>query len=144
VRSLCDEVGIERGADGTTVTTRYTLGHPAVVGGESPAEPGERTPQRFEAVVTRRDPAVVPVRGVVDAATVGLLRTEVLRHGVDPVVLDLSAVDLLASAGVQLLHELSTHDRIRLAAAAGSPARYVLGLTGLESLLLEPVAHPGE
>lgn len=137
VRSLCDELHLDRGAHGTTLRTCRGLGHPAVVGLDDVPAAAAAAPQRFETVVTRRDPTVVTVRGVVDAATVGLLRSEVLRHGSDPVVLDLSPVELLASAGVQLLHELSADDRIRLAAPPGSPARIVLDLTGLDGLLLE-------
>jgi serine phosphatase RsbU (regulator of sigma subunit)/anti-sigma regulatory factor (Ser/Thr protein kinase)/anti-anti-sigma regulatory factor len=140
MRSLCDEVTVDRGAGGTTVLTRRALGHPTVVGTEGgPVEPAARPSPRFDAVVTRRDPTVVTVRGVVDAATVGLLRSEVLRHGADPVVLDLSPVDLLASAGVQLLHELSADGRVQLAATPESPARLVLDLTGLGTLLVGSV-----
>ncbi|MGQ0575763.1 MAG: SpoIIE family protein phosphatase [Pseudonocardia sp.] len=137
VRSLVHAAQVDRRPDGTTVTLRHPLLRPAQLGLVSIATPVPAVPEPFDAVVTRREPTVLSVRGPVDAATAGLLRAAVGREGGRELVLDLARVTMLASAGVQLLHELAGPD-LRLVAPPGSPARSVLALVDLEHLLAEP------
>ncbi|AEV83158.1 hypothetical protein ACWT_2136 [Actinoplanes sp. SE50] len=139
LRLLTDEVTIERRDDGTTVTMLCTLGHPTVIG-LTASTPTLVEQEPFDVVPVRRDPTVLSVRGPIDASTTALLRTGTLRHGAGlegPVVLDLEQVTFLASAGVQLLHELTHDGRVELAAPVGSLARHVLDLTGLSALSSE-------
>jgi len=123
--------------DGTTATMRRQLAHPARVGSARPApSDGKSRTEPFSAVVTRHNPTVITARGTVDASTVGLLSTEIAKHGADPVVIDLALVTFLASAGVRLLHDLITRHDMRLHAPAGTPAHEVLNLVGLSDLLI--------
>ncbi|NMI00348.1 hypothetical protein [Pseudonocardia acidicola] len=66
------------------------------------------------------------------------VHAELADAGVGRPTLDVSAVSQLAGAGVGLLRELTTQMRLRLVAAAGCPARTVLGVTGLDELLGHP------
>lgn len=140
MRALTDRVDVDHTGGGTVVDLRRRPGHPTVIG--TTDAPSAAVPVGgLDVVVTRRDPTVLEVRGPVDAGTTALLRTELARHGSGPLVLDLTRVTFLASAGVQLLFELTRGDGIRLVAGPDTPARQVLDLTGLTSLLY-PAASP--
>ena len=132
----CTDLKLDQCDDGTTATMRRQLTHPAVVGSARPAPDGKPRTEPFSAVVTRHDPTVITARGTVDAGTVGLLSTEIAKHGAAPLVIDLALVTFLASAGVQLLHDLITQHDVRLHAPAGTPAHEVLNLVGLSDLLI--------
>ena len=71
----------------------------------------------------------------VDATTVHLLRTAVTTQAAQNLVLDLTDVSFLASAGVQLLHELVARDGLRLVAPTTSTAHRTLGLVALDALV---------
>lgn len=108
--------------------------HDRSAGKEPPVIHSSTRPGR-RAGVARHDPTVITARGTVDAGTVGLLSTEIAKHGAAPVVIDLALVTFLASAGVQLLHDpIARHD-VRLHAPPGTPAHQVLNLVGLDDLL---------
>ncbi len=85
---------------------------------------------------------VVEVAGDVDDGSVGAVRAgvdEALEVGARAVVLDLTRVALLASAGMTLLLDLTDGLRGRgcalLIAGAGRPVRRPLALTGLDRVL---------
>ena len=133
----CTDLKLDQRDDGTTATMRRQLAHPARVGSaRPPPTDGKSRTEPFSAVVTRHNPTVITARGTVDASTVGLLSTEIAKHGADPVVIDLALVTFLASAGVRLLHDLITRHDMRLHAPAGTPAHEVLNLVGLSDLLI--------
>jgi serine phosphatase RsbU (regulator of sigma subunit)/anti-sigma regulatory factor (Ser/Thr protein kinase) len=139
MRAVCDEVVIDSGPQGTNVTMCLTPRHPTVV-----AQDDDRTllpppaPSEFHTTITDT-PGQRPrlaVHGPLDTTTTSLLRAAVQRHNNGPVIVDLTAVSLLASAGVQLLHQLTGELAIQLWAPPGSAARYVLDLTDLSSRAL--------
>jgi anti-anti-sigma factor len=145
IRSLSDEVQIERGAGGTTLTLRRRLLHPTVIGLSEHLAPTAMAMPRFQAAITRVDPTVLEITGPLDATTTDQLRAAVMHHANaadQPLVVDLTPVSFLASSGVQLLHDLSADlgDGLRLHATPGCPAAYVLKLTGLDRLLAQTEA----
>ena len=75
------------------------------------------------------------VTGPVDAVAADRLRRELAtatRGGTQPLLLDLSGVTLLGSAGVQTIFDVVRLDRgLRVLAPAGSPAQHVLHLVQL-------------
>jgi anti-anti-sigma factor len=86
------------------------------------------------------------VRGPIDMATVAEFRDRVQdvgRGGSLPLEVDLTDVSHLASAGVQVLHQLAEQmgadgRALRLVAPPGCPAWPVLELTGLAHLVGPP------
>lgn len=144
IRSLTREVEIVPGVHGTTVTARRPLQRGAVVGRPA-AEPTvrpDRSRPAYRSQVLRGEPAVLALGGVIDAGVEERLRTDLLhaaRGGAVALVVDLDRVLLLASAGVQVLHELAGPLHLRLRAAPGTPARTVLDLAGLAA---EPAERP--
>ena len=91
----------------------------------------------------RPDVAVVEVRGDVEAASVGPVRggvEEAVEAGARTVVLDLSGVAMLASAGMTLLLEVdrSLRERdciLRLVTGTVRSVRRPLAITGLDRVL---------
>lgn len=147
IRAMSDEMEIDRTDNGTTVRFRRTLTHPAVIG--SPTGTARLTglpALGFRVTAAGDDPPLLTVTGPVDAMTVPELESRMLaagRGGTRPVVVDLSAVTMLASAGVRLLHELAAATDgskvgFRLIAPADCPTRDVLRITGLDDLVEEP------
>ncbi|WP_442901991.1 STAS domain-containing protein [Geodermatophilus sp. FMUSA9-8] len=75
-----------------------------------------------------------------DVATAGRFADELgaaARGGLHPLLVDLTAVEILANAGVRVLFEYrdrfaTTGHPPTLVAAAGSPAQRVLDLVGLD------------
>ena len=105
----------------------------------SPVRPGSPS----LSVVHRDGTALVLLGGDVDVAAAGPLETEILEQVDDApaVVVDLSAVAFLDSAGLRLLdHLVGACDRrgapVRLVAAEGSPARLPIALCGFRDGLL--------
>ncbi|MEU4691916.1 SpoIIE family protein phosphatase [Actinoplanes sp. NPDC023714] len=141
MRACTDDMRVDQRDTGTTVTLRRSIAHPTVVGrtDTTPPEPGP-APRTFDLAITRREPTVLSVRGPIDASTVHLLRTAVTTEAGQDLVLDLTEVTFLASAGVQLLHELVARDGVRLVAPTTSTAHQTLGLAALESLIIGPTA----
>ena len=141
MRTCTDDMRLDQRDNGTTITQQRRVVHPTVVGrtDTTPPEPG-LGPRPFDIAITRRDPTMLSVRGPIDATTVHLLRTAVTTHATHNLVLDLSDVTFLASAGVQLLHELTVSDGLRLVAPPTSAAHQTLVLVALESLVTGPTA----
>ncbi|WP_306215849.1 SpoIIE family protein phosphatase [Actinoplanes sp. RD1] len=141
MRACTDDLRLDHRHTGTTVTLRRSIVHPTVIGQTHATrpEPGP-APHSFDVAITRRDPTVLSVRGPLDATTVHLLRTALTTHAAPGLVLDLTDVTFLASAGVQLLHEWVARDALRLVAPATSTAHQTLGLAALESLVAGPAA----
>lgn len=102
-------------------------------------------PRTVDVAVRRAEPDahVVAVLGDVDAAGVGAVRAgvdEALGAGARTVVLDLTGVVLLASAGMTLLLEVDADLRTRgcallLVADAVRAVRRPLAITGLDRVL---------
>jgi PAS domain S-box-containing protein len=129
------------GARGTTVTIRHRLRHPAVLATGTSATAASRPadPPFAVRIVTGEPRPRVRVTGPVDITTSGEFTRSLLaacRGGVLPLIADLDAVTLLASAGVRALFEvtgqLAAHQQdLVLIAGPASPARAVLDLVGL-------------
>ncbi|MFR9801232.1 ATP-binding protein [Pseudonocardia sp. RS010] len=137
VRDLCDDLAVDPGPGGTTVTALLAVGRPVVVG-ETPRPGPVAVPEAF-AVRSGDAPGVVLVRGDVDLPAVASLRAALLAAAASgaPCELDLSAATLFASAGVRLLHQLDAETDLRVVAPPGAAARPVLELTGLAHLLTD-------
>ena len=129
------------GARGTVVTTRHRLHRQPMLsplGASVPAARAAHPP--FAAELTGRGSAPrVQVSGPVDVTTADRLASWLLhacRAGVLPLTVDLSAVTILASAGVHALYrvaaQLAVHGHeLTLISEADSPAAAVLDLAGL-------------
>jgi serine phosphatase RsbU (regulator of sigma subunit)/anti-sigma regulatory factor (Ser/Thr protein kinase)/anti-anti-sigma regulatory factor len=132
MRELVDDVAVRSDAEGTTVTLTQRVQRPAVLGAAAPAPSAVIGP---EDLTVEAGEGCVRVAGPVDAATAGRLRAALLtagRGGPDGLVVDLTGVTQLASAGVHVLHELAAQDAgLRLVAPPDRPAHAVLVLTGL-------------
>lgn len=153
VQEMTQSLTIEHGGDasragsapGTTVTARLPL-HVPVVFAHS-AEPGGAArddTQPFAARFQDLPRRSVVVTGSVDAGSAAVFRAriaEAARGGLYPLTIDLSAVELLGSAGVRVLFEIqeafAAHGtRLSLLASPG-PARDVLELVGLDGLIAD-------
>ncbi|MGY1650106.1 SpoIIE family protein phosphatase [Geodermatophilus sp. SYSU D01119] len=143
-QQLTDSLHVQRsGGAGTVVTLRHRLHRPAMLGSDVGRGTAVAPREPFGVAADQPDGPAGPVRlrvsGPVDVTSVEELdRTMAAstRGGVLPLTVDLSAVTLLASAGVQVLHRmrdlLAGHGReLVLLAPPGSAARAVLDLVGL-------------
>jgi serine phosphatase RsbU (regulator of sigma subunit)/anti-sigma regulatory factor (Ser/Thr protein kinase) len=136
MRAICDEVVIDSGPHGTSVAMTLHPRHSTVVDHDddgAPQNPVPRTAFRTTVTGVDRSRPRVTVHGPVDATTTPLLRAAVQRFETWPLILDLSPVTLLASAGVQFLYQLTQDRQVELHAPTGCAARYVLDLTDLAS-----------
>jgi anti-sigma regulatory factor (Ser/Thr protein kinase) len=137
MRELTTDLNVVRLPTGTTIELWQRLVRPVVQGttGQLRGSPSaERSPLRITRVQEHPDGAVVlRCSGVVDATTVTEF-SDALQDsraaGTWPVVVDLTAVALLNSAGVRALAEQMT-PLVTLVAAPGSHARSVLDLMHL-------------
>ncbi|MCW2798299.1 SpoIIE family protein phosphatase [Nocardioides sp.] len=134
-QGLADELTVERHPLGT----RARLRHRPSVAPEFLSVSGEADPDRASRggrlQVTFGD-ARLALTGALDQWSVSDLRSSlahVTRGGTTDVLVDLSEVSILASAGVQVLVEQLTRPEvsIRLLAPIGSPAQHVLDLARL-------------
>jgi anti-anti-sigma factor len=100
VRALMHAVDIDEGADGTTVSARYFPGGAPV---PVPAAPG---PMGIEIDHAGAAP-VVRLSGEIDRSNAGELEPRLLALAPGPVVLDLSGLAFLGSAGMQVLFTLA-------------------------------------
>jgi PAS domain S-box-containing protein len=139
MRAVCDEVVIDSGTDGTSVAMTVRPRHATVVGrDDDSAVPVPAARAAFRTAVTDEpgDRPRVTVHGPIDATTTPLLKAAIQRYETRSLVLDLSRVTLLASAGVQFLYRLTEDSPVELHAPPDCPARYVLDLTDLGSRVL--------
>jgi anti-anti-sigma factor len=129
------------GAMGTVVAMRHRLHRQPMVAPLAVGPPVTRTtslPFAVEMVAAEPVPQV-RVSGPVDHATADRLASQLLttcRAGVLPLAVDLSAVTMLASAGVRVLYriaaQLAAHGQeLTLISEPGSPAAAVLDLVQL-------------
>lgn len=125
---------------GTVVTLGHRLHHPALLASEPESALDPRSvSMEFATHLDEGPPRTITVSGPVDFATAEEFAdrlTHASRGGVHSLTVDLSDVDMLASAGVRVLFEvrdqLATHDSaLSVLADAGSPAHTVLDLVGL-------------
>jgi serine phosphatase RsbU (regulator of sigma subunit)/anti-sigma regulatory factor (Ser/Thr protein kinase)/ABC-type transporter Mla MlaB component len=139
---LMDHLRVEPGAQGTVARIRHALTRPARLLSLDFAPP----PPLPEPAPTFRvieepgdDEARVRLEGPLDRATVSLAEHELLRRGrggAAALTVDLSAVTVLASAGVSMLHRLAARHTeqnrlLTIDAAPGTPAETVLSLVAL-------------
>jgi anti-sigma regulatory factor (Ser/Thr protein kinase) len=137
MRELCDAVEISHppaAATGTTVRLTHRLRRPVTIGLPGP-QPVRAARADQLVVEVDEDTGHAVVAGPIDMATAEKLRPTLLhatRGGVRELTVDLSAVTVLSSAGVQLLHDLAAiAPGLTLAAVPGKPAHDVLRLVGL-------------
>jgi anti-anti-sigma factor len=141
IRSCMDTVEIDRTASGTTVLIDRTLSRRPVVGPEraGPRRTARSTEDDFRVEIIDVNPPHVAVYGPIDLpSAVELHRRleDASGGGVLPLTIDLTSVNHLASAGVQLLYQLAEQmaadgSRLRLIASTGTAAQQVLALTAL-------------
>jgi serine phosphatase RsbU (regulator of sigma subunit)/anti-sigma regulatory factor (Ser/Thr protein kinase) len=147
-RALVERLDVRPGTDGTTATLTYRLRRRARLLDTAAPTPA-RSARRFSDelrlaetdVLADHGPdgraTIVSASGPIDLVSADQLRRELLqltRGGTRPILLDLSEVTLLASAGVQVLHELHAGSGLTLRAPAGSPAQHVLEIVRLPYL----------
>ncbi len=132
VRGLVDSLRLEHGPGGTTATFRHRLGRPVQLlsatpaGLRGPVEPGRQAPYS-----ARREGPLLNVRGALGQEEADQLRVDLqleTRGRTLPLQVDLSEVTHLASAAVQVLHEVVAIDGAELVlhAPAGTIAQHVL------------------
>ncbi|MBP2381703.1 SpoIIE family protein phosphatase [Brachybacterium sacelli] len=140
--SLVDWMSIVHGdarTGGTTVTLRRRLWKPAQVTSRSDIVPARPERSDLDLTVAGGLPPRVDVAGQIDITTIRAFTDQLdaaCRGGLRPLVVDLTEVDLLASAGVRVLlsmrERLAMHGhRLDLISATGTPTQTVLDLVGL-------------
>lgn len=123
---------------GTVATVRHRLRRPAALA-SAPAS-SDRPAAAYATDVEEGPAPVLRVHGPVDFATAERFADDLAgasRGGLHPLTVDLTAVPVLASAGVSALFSArdqhTTHGHaLTLVAASGTPARRVLELVGLD------------
>jgi anti-anti-sigma factor len=125
VRGLMSEVEVDGAPEGTTVTVRYRpagLDAPPVPAGGAAATAIERGPEMTVARLT----------GEIDELSVSAVEASLAEIGAEPVVVDLSGVAFIGSAGVRLLFALAERvSRLVLVAPADAPFRRALEVAEL-------------
>src|SRR2546429_3772681 len=142
-REFSDEFQLDISTAGTTVSLAKALQSPISVEGDAPWK-AARPPDGLEVdVALTPDGVVISLTGSLDSSTIDRLQSSLLdieRHGPLPLTLVLDELILLASAGLRTLYEyagrpLGGRRPLRLVASAGSPARDVLAVSGLDQLV---------
>jgi PAS domain S-box-containing protein len=132
--------GAPPGSRGTVVTLRQELHRPAMLASQaSVATAVSQAAVPFAAELVAAAAPYMRVAGPVDGTTAAPLAGQLLsacRAGALPLTVDLTAVTLLASAGIRVLFEVSAQlaahqQQLTLIAASGSPAGAVLDLVRL-------------
>ncbi|MCO1653672.1 SpoIIE family protein phosphatase [Pseudonocardia humida] len=136
IRELGQDVRVDRGEDGTEVRFRIPAA-PVRPGAPAPRRPG-RGRAGEPATVQEWPGGLIVLRGDVDFAGRETVAPALLRaaKGPGPLVVDLTAVRYLSSAGVALLAQTAaTGVALSVVVAAGSAPARVLELTGLTGAL---------
>jgi anti-sigma regulatory factor (Ser/Thr protein kinase)/anti-anti-sigma regulatory factor len=128
------------GPPGTVASLRHRLSRPALLGTGTTGPPREGDTVDFAVSIDEGRSRVLRVSGPVDITTADRFTESfdnASRGGVHPLDVDLTDVEILASAGVRAVFaardQLAVHDhRLTIIAAAGSPADQVLALVGLD------------
>jgi anti-anti-sigma factor len=137
MRGLVHRVDIQPSNSGTTVILGQPLRRPARVWMASPTAPALAPAAGSDRLAVllhlEADRRVLHVSGPIDLTTVDRLRVRILNASKagTPLVLDLSGVTFLASAGVRLLHDLAGVGAVQVTAASDAPVQAVLSLTGI-------------
>ena len=148
VADAADELAIDHAGTGTVVRVRRRLNRPVNPDRDAAPAIDHRDLQLTIDRTGWPDP-VLTVRGPLDLSTAGQLRHHILRAargGAVAVTVDLSEVTQLGSVGVSLLLSLTAPGAqgaatVRLRAAAGSPAAFVLDLVEAQ---WQPTGEPVE
>jgi serine phosphatase RsbU (regulator of sigma subunit)/anti-sigma regulatory factor (Ser/Thr protein kinase)/anti-anti-sigma regulatory factor len=140
--------GAARGIPGTTVTLRCRLHRPAISGPPISTDAPSPPPTPSFAVEIGTDSALcrARVRGPVDATTAAPLARRLLtasRGGTMPLIVDLTSVTRLGSAGTRSLYQVrgqlaAHHQQLTLVAAAGSSVALILDLVHLPYVTAVP------
>jgi anti-anti-sigma factor len=142
---LVDDLAIDRAPTGTTVLLRRAVSRPTTMARPTRHSMGasSREPDPYLAALTSADDpdAVLVVSGPVDTRTAPRLRDQlrsVTGSGTQSRTVDLTAVTILTSAGVQVLHEARNrsrahHEQLTLLAHPGSAAHHIMAMTGLDA-----------
>lgn len=132
--AFVDDLRIDRREHGTTVVVRHRLSRPTpLLTTVSPGRVPPRRPEPFSTTLLLDPRPRLLVKGPVDVDTAPVLRAELARAsrgGTAPVIVDLTAVTHLASAGVQVLYRLAGAAP-RLYAPPGCVAQHVLATVAL-------------
>jgi anti-anti-sigma factor len=131
VRALMHVVDVDEGAEGTTVSVRYRPGE--VQPPPSTAVGGPAT----VAIGTRDGLPVATVQGEIDGTNAQEVADQLLAPGPGPMVVDLSGVAFLASAGLRVLFTVAQHTgRLAVVAPAAAPFRRALEVAELGRVAL--------
>jgi anti-anti-sigma factor len=125
VRALMHAVDIDEGAEGTTVSARY------LPGGAPAPLPAPVGPMSMQIEAAGAAP-VVRLTGEIDRANAGELERRLYALVPDPVVIDLSGLAFLGSAGLQVLFALAQRcERLAVVAPRRSAFRRALEVAEL-------------
>ena len=144
IRGSMDTVEIDSTETGTTVLMDRELSRRPTIGLDRPSPPRTAASGEagFRVEIIDYSPPRMAVHGPIDLSTAAELHQhlqETSRGGLLPLTVDLTSVSHLASAGVQLLHQLAEQmaadgHRLRLIAPTGTASHQVLTLTALNQL----------
>jgi anti-anti-sigma factor len=131
VRALMHSVDVDEGASGTSASARFQPGPVAgagiPVGGDGPAAVAV---ERVEAMLVAR------VSGELDMAVAGDVGAQLLGLGPGPLVVDLSGVGFLGSAGLRVLFSLAgLSGGVAVVAPPDSPCRRSIDVAELQRAL---------
>jgi anti-anti-sigma factor len=121
-------VDVDEGADGTTVSTRYRPG------GAAPVTMPPTGPAAVE-VDHREHVTVARLSGEIDGSNADALEPTLLELAPGPLIVDLSGLAFLASAGLRVLFGLANNCvRIAIVAPVGAPFRRALDVAELSKV----------
>jgi serine phosphatase RsbU (regulator of sigma subunit)/anti-sigma regulatory factor (Ser/Thr protein kinase)/anti-anti-sigma regulatory factor len=148
-----DRLTLRHGSHGTTATVDHRLSRPArllTAGDVLPGSPASSTPHERGLLLildqTRPNAPRVRLDGPVDASTAAYLQADLVRRtrgGTRPLLVDLTGVTHLASAGVAALHQavalgFEQGAPLTLYAPAGSLTHHIMSMVTLPHTTLDP------
>jgi anti-anti-sigma factor len=128
LREIGEDLHIDRAPNGTRV--RFRVPPPAPEPGAVP-ELLPRRPETPRPVGVRAGDGVLVVTGDVDLVARPVVAAALARRRGEPVVVDLTGVSYLASAGIAVLGEAAAAGGVSLVVAAGSAPARAVEVTGL-------------
>ncbi|HET8601810.1 MAG TPA: SpoIIE family protein phosphatase [Segeticoccus sp.] len=141
-QAMVESLDVVHTAGGTIATLRQRPHRPALLGSAPAGQTvREELMREFSTQLREGTPRELAVSGPVDVGTAAQLAAQLdhaSRGGVHPLTVDLTDVDLLASAGVHVLFDLrdrlAAHGNpLTLVTGTGTPAQDVLALVGLDA-----------